>query len=323
MNSRCGLIYSCFFACAGLLGIGAYVDAATLTVCKQGCEYTLINSAVAAAASGDTISVGKGTFQENVVVTDKNLTITGYSEDYTVIDGGYNGAVLTLTGATPAKSKVTVSNLTILHGSASGIAVSETKLSLKNVILISNISSASGTGNGAGLSAISSIVSISSSIVAHNRAASGLGGGIYASATSTFTINSSDVFDNTAFEGGGLYIDPNSVATLNASTVTSNSAKDGAAAYVGAFRHGAVEEIGFLIVNSSTIVNNSASEYGGALYVPIEDAGGAFNSSLIVGNKAGVQGGAIYFAEDGSVALSKTVFAGNQPDNCFGGLPCP
>jgi hypothetical protein len=272
MTSRRTVICWPEIACAAFLGFMTCADAATLTVCKHGCEYTLINSAVAAAASGDTISIGKGTFQENVVITAKNLSIKGYSQDYTVIDGGFHGAVLTVNGTAPAQSKVALNKLTLMHGSESGISANETTLNLQKVILISNVSGPSGGGNGGGITATHSVVKISSSLIAHNRAPSGLGGGIYAGTAqfggSVFTIVSSDIFDNTASEGGGLYIDAHSAATLNASTVTSNAAANGAGASVGAFRHFSAELIGFITLNSSIMANNSASEFGGALYVP-------------------------------------------------------
>ena len=62
---------------AVLLGFCVTVHAREITVCKQGCEHKVINSAVAAAASGDTVSIGPGTYFENVVISNKNLTVTG------------------------------------------------------------------------------------------------------------------------------------------------------------------------------------------------------------------------------------------------------
>jgi pectin methylesterase-like acyl-CoA thioesterase len=79
-------------------------------VCKQACEHKVINSAVAAAASGDTVSIGPGTYFENVVISNKNLTVTGYSEDYTVIDGGFQGATLSISVARPVRIRSTSSS---------------------------------------------------------------------------------------------------------------------------------------------------------------------------------------------------------------------
>jgi pectin methylesterase-like acyl-CoA thioesterase len=309
--------------CSGiisLLGSISPAQAATRSVCKSGCQYTRINAAIEAAASGDTISIAAGTYFENVVVSDKSLTINGYSEDYTVIDGGFQGTTLAITGQSPSTNTVTLNKLTLTHGSVSGLAITSAAVTMFKVVVISNISANNGAGAGAGILALDSNVTIDKSIIAHNRAATGQGGGIYADRTavigSNFTITNSDIFDNSAINGGGLYIGPQSTITMTSSTLTSNSATDGAGAYIGAFRHSAVEEIGFLTFNSSTMANNQAGDMGGGIYVSIEAPGGAFTHSFIVGNRAGNSGGGIALPEFGSVSLTHTVLTGNSPDNC-------
>ncbi len=58
-----------------VLPMGA-VKAQALDVCAEGCSYTTIQAAVDAAANGDTITVGPGTYVEQVVIT-KNLSLIG------------------------------------------------------------------------------------------------------------------------------------------------------------------------------------------------------------------------------------------------------
>ncbi len=318
--------------CSGIISLLVSISqahAATRLVCKSGCEYARINAAIEAAASGDTISIAAGTYFENVVVPDKNLTITGYSEDYTVIDGGFHGATLAITGQSRSTNTVTLNKLTLTHGSDSGLAITSATVTLYKVVVISNVSANNGAGAGAGILALDSDVTLDQSIIAHNRAPTGQGGGISADRTvvigTHFTITNSDIFDNSAVNGGGLYIGPLSTITMTSSTLTSNSAKKGGAAYIGAFRHSAVEEIGFLTFNSSTMANNGAGDWGGGIYVSIEDAGGSFNHSIIVGNHAGIDGGGIALPEYGSVSVSETILAGNSPDNCgpANGAVCP
>ncbi|NJP99583.1 hypothetical protein [Streptomyces zingiberis] len=51
-------------------------NAATITVCASGCDYTTISAAITAASAGDTITVGPGTYNEQITI-DKSLTVRG------------------------------------------------------------------------------------------------------------------------------------------------------------------------------------------------------------------------------------------------------
>lgn len=55
--------------------------AATLHVCPSGCAYSTIQAAINAAASGDTVGVGPGTYVENVVI-DRPLTLLGLRQEH-------------------------------------------------------------------------------------------------------------------------------------------------------------------------------------------------------------------------------------------------
>jgi len=60
--------------------------ASILTVCSDGCAYFSLQDALVAASSGDTISLGAGTFAEiGQILIDKDLTITGISAKITTI----------------------------------------------------------------------------------------------------------------------------------------------------------------------------------------------------------------------------------------------
>jgi len=91
-------------------------SAATLTVCRSGCAYTQIGPAVAAASSGDTVSIGPGTYLGGFTI-DQNLTLDGAGAQRTIISGG--GSVVTIGsyGAT-TEPTVVISGVTITGGLA-------------------------------------------------------------------------------------------------------------------------------------------------------------------------------------------------------------
>src|SRR5262249_4530973 len=77
----------------------------TFTVCSSGCDFSMIQDAVAAAVSGATIEVGPGTYAENVTVNavtspkKLKLTIEGAGAGSTTVDGSGASSVFTVVGS--------------------------------------------------------------------------------------------------------------------------------------------------------------------------------------------------------------------------------
>jgi hypothetical protein len=71
-----------------LLGV-ASAHAEVLTVCPEGCDYSLIQLAIDVAADGDRVEVGAGFYSENLRIEGKAIQLIGVDgADVTVVDGG-------------------------------------------------------------------------------------------------------------------------------------------------------------------------------------------------------------------------------------------
>jgi len=95
---------------AGLVGLSAVpAQAATLNVCPSGCKYTQIPQALAAAASGDMISVAPGTYRGGFTIS-KNVTVVGSGAGQTTVKGtGRVGVDITVaSGVTTTIEALTV-----------------------------------------------------------------------------------------------------------------------------------------------------------------------------------------------------------------------
>ncbi len=96
--TACGVVAAC-------LGVTGSAWASAKTVCRRGCAYTSIQAAIDGASSGETITIGSGSYDENIVV-DKSVTL----------EGSGNGTVIY-----PAVSNPVCSPGSLCEGAASNI----------------------------------------------------------------------------------------------------------------------------------------------------------------------------------------------------------
>lgn len=68
-------------------------NAAIITVCSSGCDYTSIQSAVDKAYKGDTINVGPGVYNENIIIG-KHINLIGAGAENTIINPTINKDVI-------------------------------------------------------------------------------------------------------------------------------------------------------------------------------------------------------------------------------------
>lgn len=108
-------------AVTALVAIAPALSAATLSVPSQ---YSSIQAAVNAAASGDTISIANGTYNEQVTIpsTKNHLTFIGASQTGVVLASGSGQTSLTIHGTDITFEYMTIAN-TLLSGSTSSHAV--------------------------------------------------------------------------------------------------------------------------------------------------------------------------------------------------------
>ena len=310
-------------------------DAATLTVCAHGCEYTQIQPAVDAAAAGDTITVGAGTYAGGVVIG-TSLTLSGAGPATTTISGG--GPVVTVTAPS-----VTISGFSVVDGQATstqggGGILNTGSLTIKNVRIAGNTSEYFGGGvanygtltlrndtllantsqsfGGGGIFNDAGAVSVVGGTVQANSAPGSLGGGLYNS-YGTATVSDSTFTANTAADGGAIASAQTVLSLAVAgSSLADNAATDGGGGvYVqGLAHHGS----GVFTLTATTVSANTAPTGAG---LDISDAVTATaHGDVIDANTASGDGGGVYLEASSTVAFNAATFIQDNTAASGGGL---
>lgn len=299
------------------LAFASASPAATLQVCPSGCQYSQIAPALAAAQSGDTVTVAAGTYQGGFTIG-ASLTLTGAGATQTIIKGG--GPVVTIGSGGSSKLNVSISGMTITggvtHSSPDSVALYGRAgvLAAGGGIEITpdNIKNANSETPGA-------TVTIANSVITDNRVsptaispspsgascpggpckfAAADGGGIYNAGNLTLTHTT--VSDNRAgsglasdVAGGGIENEMGSLTIVN-STISRNEAEattpDGRFAESGAINvdNGAVTIHGSALTNNSATVTvawpNSVDTGGHAGAMHISAGSATITNTKITGN---------------------------------------
>jgi len=147
MEGTMGRTVRAMLACAVLAGCLAAAGPAFAkkTVCSSGCAFNSIQAAINAASEGATITIGMGTFTENIVVN-KPVTLQGYGTQ-TVIEPATSNPVCeggSLCGGTASNvilveaNNVTISKLKVEGdnpGLTSGVVVGGKDIDARNGII--------------------------------------------------------------------------------------------------------------------------------------------------------------------------------------------
>ena len=293
-------------ALLSLLG-SSPVLAATWTVdAGGGGDFSTLSAAVAAAASGDELTVAAGTYADECLdFAGKDLTITG--DD--------SGSPKLVTGAS------TCDNLLALD---EGEEVSITGLSLQNsesrVAYVANAGNlaltevtVSGSGNwnswAGTLYVTSGTLTVTDSTLSGNTGS--YGGTIYAYA-STVTLTGTEISGANGWYGAVAYLDGYNAFTLEDCTVSGNWTY-----YSGNIRAVAGDTITLL---DSTFSGNTLYQGSGGVLSVDWSYGVTIRDSTFTSNQATYSGGvASFYANQSTIEITDSVFEGNVASYYYGG----
>jgi len=309
--------------------------AATLVVDPtDSSAYETLEEAVAAAASGDTITLSAHTFTECVDTSGKDLALVGSGVSSTRIEGA---ADCTNALGVQSGETVAISGLTVSNPGARGIYLTGSNLSLEQV---SVVDSGNDTIDGGGVYANEGTLTLTDCTLTGNTASEG--GAIYLDYAVTYTDDGSTYADNTATTGWGGAINGywNHTISLTDSVFEGNVARDSSGGALSAswystvsaegvtfadnsagYSGGAVMTYvlnGTLVFRDSTFTGNTAGGYGGAIenewYADL-----LLNGSTFTDNRATYDGGAVGLWYDAGMTVQASVFTGNTSDSGRGG----
>ena len=233
--------------------------------------FPLIQDAINAAGSGDTIIVRSGTYVENIDFMGKALTVKSENgPSVTEIDGAQSGACVTFISGEAQDSVIegfTLWNGSGYNGSGGGVACYGASPTIKGNDIIYN---ASSTGGGISCQSYASPTIVNNTI-AYNQAP-GAGGGIFCRTGCCPFIFNNLITDNVVASatGGAMYIGYSSDAIISNNTIYGNSALN----YGSIFSYSSSPHIANTISRG-----NSPNEIGGSVTVTYSNVEGGISGA--------------------------------------------
>ncbi|MBB6462619.1 beta strand repeat-containing protein [Flammeovirga kamogawensis] len=244
-------------------------------------QFYTITSALASAVNGDVIDIN-GVHTESFSIT-KNVTIQGDNPLEDIIQaaetkGTATDRVVKISGS---GNEVTLANLTVRHGVATGVGGGVFIENANNLITFSNsiFTDNTSTTNGAGVGIAGSIVKFVDCTFENNEATSS-GGGIYIFPKLNSTVDADVEFsrcliaNNSGINGAGLFIDGTVDDThkvdvfIENTTIALNSASGNGGGVFLKGKHYTATEVNNVSIelNHVTIAQNDAEKSNKGLY---------------------------------------------------------
>lgn len=275
--------------------------------------------AIAQSVNGDTIVLGAGSFLENTILVNKNLSIVGKGPVNSIVNAQENGRVfliaedieasicgITITGGF-IEGEGTETNLA--PGAGGGV-FNDGYLLLSKVVVEDNSANLAGGGL---WNNTDSEMHIKNSTIRLNTAGQSVGGfGNYY--LSTMTIDNTLITENTSGAVGGAGGSAGNFFSLTNSTVSNNTAP---------FLAGGLILVNGLIAVGSVQIENTefsgnAGGLGGALIT--NGIGATIENSRFLNNTASQDAGAIAVVGQGVLQVSDSTFSGNTAAFSGGGI---
>ena len=249
--------------------------------------------------------------QTNIISNTMANAATGYGGGIYIRQGSF----LTMTNSRVEEHKLP----SAFDGRGAGLYIYDSTVTLKSTVVATN--TAASFAGGVRMFGTSALNVLDGSLFSNNRALSGNGGGIAATNVPDINVRDSIFQNNHAMgSGGAIYMDAGTLSFDGAWAVVDNEASNngGALAFLG------TANAGFKVTNDLTpslISNNHAGGNGGAVYLGNNSTLALHATSgymlAIQSNMAGLDGGAAYagggglFDVYGKVSVSNNSALGN------------
>ena len=264
---------------------------------------TIIQDAIDVADDGDVVYLNPGTYHESGIKIDKNITLQGLGEAKNiVIDGGQLDSIISIN----KKVTVILNNITFINGKSNSYGGAVFTQIAKSVHITNCVfENNTALKDGGALSIESKFnpnprkffygyLEVDNCSFINNHA--DFSGGAIATYYADSDIKNSEFISNYAGDFAGALSFVNGIFTISSSKFENNYADyDG-----GAIRQNMEST---LDIKDSQFINNTAKEWGGALYNWLGNL--TVENSTISNNTAGIRGGGIFTAGPLTATSSK------------------